>query len=62
MSIGKHASTFKLPTLWYRLQGPDSYDKGTPSLAKVFNGAGSHSNHPHVLFGLQDHLRAKNTE
>ncbi|KAL0791031.1 hypothetical protein Bca101_007277 [Brassica carinata] len=62
MGTGKHASAFKLPTLWNRLQGPDCDDKEPPSMAKLFNGAGSHSNHPHVLFGFQDHLRAKNAE
>ena len=31
-------------------------------MAKLFNGAGSHSNYPDVLFGFQDHLRAKNAE
>nr|VDC71655.1 unnamed protein product [Brassica rapa] len=44
------------------LQHSNCQHFGTPSLAKLFIGAGSHSNHPHVLFGFQDHLRAKNTE
>ena len=57
---GKHASAFKLPKLWNILQGPDCDDKGSTSMAKLFNGAGSHSNHYDVLFGFQDHLRAKN--
>ena len=35
--------------------------KEPQALAKLFNGTGSHSNYPHVLFGFQDHLRAKNT-
>ena len=60
MDIGEHASAFNLSKIWDILQGPDYNDKGPPSLAKLLNGTGGHSNSSDVLFGLQDQLRAQN--